>query len=254
MQHSSSIRSGVLGALFAVAGLAAAAPAHAQSGRGFLFDAPDVTLGARGGIGLASASSDIYDFVTDELTLSRSDFYGFSAFGDLGLRVMPRVDLVASVGYIGRVARSESREWEGSDDLPIRQRTEFRRVPLTAGIRLYPLAPGRSVGSYAWIPARLVPYVGASAGAMWYRFRQSGEFVDESFDPPDIFEDQLDSNGWAPTAEAFAGLEYTLTPRLALTGEGRYTWAEAELSNAFEGFEPIDLAGFAATIGVSFRH
>lgn len=252
MLLSRSLRSGALAAIFGVAALTAAAPANAQSGRGFLFDAPDVILGARGGVGLASASSDIYDFVTDELTLSRSDFYGFSAFGDLGYRVMPRVDLIASVGYIGRVARSESRRFEGTDDLPIRQRTEFRRVPLTAGIRLYPLAPGRLVGSYAWIPAKLVPYVGGSAGAMWYRFRQSGEFVDEV--TLDIFEDQLDSSGWAPTAEAFAGLEYTLTPRIAITGEGRYTWAEAELSNAFEGFEPIDLAGFAATIGVSFRH
>src|SRR5690606_32532382 len=185
---------------------------------------PDVILGARGGVGVANASSDLFDFVRQELTLSRSDFYGFSAFGDVAVRVLPRVDLLASVGYAGSSARSESREWEGEDDLPILQRTEFRRVPLTAGVRLYPLAPGRSIGRYAWIPARLVPYVGAAAGGMWYRFRQTGEFVDESTDPPIIFEDELDSNGWAATAEAFADLEYTITPRMAITGEGRYTW------------------------------
>ncbi|HEX6925562.1 MAG TPA: hypothetical protein VF167_09030 [Longimicrobiaceae bacterium] len=251
MQFSLPVRGVAVGLALALA--ASASPSEAQTGRGFLFDEPNVILGARGGFGVASAGSDLFDFVRQELTLSRGDFNGFSASGDVGVRVLPRLDLVASVGYVGSSARSESRDWEGEDDLPILQRTEFRRVPLTAGVRLYPLAPGRSVGRYAWIPARLVPYVGAAAGGMWYRFRQTGEFVDESTDPPIIFEDELDSNGWAPTAEAFAGLEYTITPRMAITGEGRYTWAEAEPSDAFEGFDPIDLAGFVITVGVSFR-
>lgn len=237
-------------ALLAV--LCAPAPADAQSGRGFLFDQPDVTLGIRGGFGVASAGSDLFDFSRQELTLSRSDFNGFSAFGDVGLRLQPRLDLVASAGYTGAFADSESRRFEGTDDLPILQRTEYRRVPLTAGLRLYPFGTGRQIGSYAWVPARLVPYVGAAGGGMWYRFRQTGEFVDE--ETLDIFEDQLESSGWAPTAEAFGGIEYSLSPRLAVTGEGRYSWASAELSDSFEGFDPIDLAGFAVTIGVSFRY
>lgn len=250
MLASLSSRAATLAALLAF--VIVASPAEAQSGRGFLFEEPDLILGARGGFGIASAGSDLFDFSRDELTLSRNDFNGFSAFGEVGVRLLPRVDLIASAGYTGSVARSESRRYEGTDDLPIRQRTEFRRVPLTAGLRLYPLAPGRQIGSYAWIPARLVPYVGAAAGGMWYRFRQEGEFVDET--TLNIFEDQLQSSGWTPTAEAFGGVEYSITPRLSVTGEGRYSWASAELSNAFENFDPIDLAGFAVTIGVSFRN
>lgn len=237
----------------ALLGLAALAdPLTAQTGRGFLFEAPDVTLGARAGFGVASAGSDIFDFTREELTVDRGDFNGFSGFADLGFSVLPRLDLTGTAGYIGSVARSESRRFEGTDDLPIRQRTEFRRVPLTAGVRLYPLPRGRTVGSYAWIPASLTPYVGGAAGGMWYRFRQEGEFVDE--ESLVVFEDVLESSGWAPAAEAFGGIEYTVTPRIAVIGEGRYTWARAELSNSFEGFDPIDLAGFAVTVGVSLRY
>lgn len=224
----------------------------AQTGRGFLFEEPDFIIGVRGGLGLASANSDVFDFSREELTLDRSDFHGFSASGDLGVRLGSRVDLVGTVGYIGRVASSESRRFEGTDDLPILQRTEFRRVPLTAGLRIYPLSTGRRVGSHAWIPSQWTPYVGAAAGGMWYRFRQTGEFVDE--ESLDIFPDEFASSGWTPMAEGFAGVEYSLTPRFAVVAEGRYSWANADLSRAFEGFEPIDLSGLALTVGLSIRN
>ena len=231
---------------------AAIGSAEAQSGRGFLFDEPSFIIGIRGGVGLASANSDVFDFSREELTLDRGDFHGFSASGDIGVRLGSRWDLIAGGGYIGRVASSESRRFEGTDDLPIVQRTEFRRVPLTAGLRFYPLSTGRRIGSHAWVPRQWTPYVGAAAGGMWYRFRQTGEFVDEQ--SLDIFPDEFASSGWTPMAEGFAGVEYSLTPRMALLAEGRYSWANAELSRSFEGFEPIDLSGLALTVGLSIRN
>lgn len=246
-----SARVAVIGAVLAAFALTASA--EAQTGRGFLFHEPRLSIGARGGIGVANAGSDIFDFTYEELTVSESDFTGLSTFADIGYRVMSRMDLVASLGYVGSTVDSESRDFEGTDDLPILQSTEFRRVPLTAGVRVFPLGTGRQIGSYAWIPAKMVPYLGASAGGMWYRFRQSGEFVDS--ETLEIFNDTFDSNGWTPTAEAFGGLQYSLTPRVSVTGEGRYSWARADLaSGAFENFEPIDLAGFAVTLGVSLRY
>ncbi len=86
---------------------------------------------------------------------------------------------------------------------------------------------------------------------MWYRFRQEGDFVD--FQTLEIFSDELTSTGWAPMAQALAGLDFFLTPRLGLTGEARYSWARAELSDAFEQFDPIDLSGLSATIGIHLR-
>ena len=178
-------------------------------------------------------------------------FTGVSLAGDFNVFLFPRMSLVLSGGYIGSNTESEFRDWVGEDDLPIYQTTEFQRVPLTAGLRLYPLPTGRKIGSYAWIPARVVPYVGGGAGLMWYQFRQSGDFVDN--ETLDIFFDELRSAGWTPTAEGFGGLTVTLSPRWSVVGEGRYTWAQDELSDSFEGFDPIDLAGLSVTVGASYR-
>ncbi len=232
--------------------LASAGPAAAQgAGDGFLFREPVASLVVRGGFGHANAGSDLFAFATEQLTLERGDFSGPMVGVDLAVRVHPRVDVGVGAAFIGSEARSEFRDWIGADDLPIEQTTTFQRVPLTANVKAYLTPRGRSVGNFAWIPARFAPYVGAGAGAMWYRFQQQGEFVD--FETLDIFEDELESSGWAPAAHALAGLDFTLTPRLGLSAEARYSWARAQPGGAFELFEPIDLSGLSASIGLQLR-
>jgi hypothetical protein len=227
-------------------------PAEAQSaGDGFLFGAPRVTMTVRGGFDLARAQSDIFSFATEHLTVDRGDFSGFSGGLDFSVRLVDRVDLMLSGSYTGRTTGSEFRKWIGDDDLPVEQTTRFERAPVTANVKAYLLPRGRSIGRYAWLPARVAPYMGAGGGGMWYRFRQEGEFVD--FRTQRIFRDQLESTGWAPTAQAFAGADLSLTPRLALTADTRYTWAKTGLGVAFEEFDPIDLSGLSATVGFSVR-
>ncbi len=87
---------------------------------------------------------------------------------------------------------------------------------------------------------------------MWYRFKQEGDFFNsETFV---VRSDLLESKGWARTAHAFAGVDLSLSPRFALTTEGRYDWGEAQLDPyAFEGFDPIDLSGLSATVGIHIR-
>jgi hypothetical protein len=242
-----------------VAGLAAsllpAGAAQAQSGGdGYLFRQPVVGLTLRGGFHHASAGSNLFDLATEQLTLNRGDFGGPMVGADLAIRLQPRLDLVLGAAYSGTTRGSEFREFvEGDGAIGIEQTTSFERVPLTAGVRAYLTPRGRTVGTLAWVPARVAPYVGAGGGAMWYRFRQEGDFVD--FDTPDleIFTDVLDTQGWAPTAHGLAGVDFSLSPRLALTGEARYTWGRAEARDAFAGFDPVDLSGVAGSIGITIR-
>jgi hypothetical protein len=227
-------------------------PAAAQaSGDGFLFRPPVASLTLRGGFHHANAGSDIFDFTTEQLTVGRRDFGGPLVGTDLAIRLSPRFDLSLGAAYAGARAASEFRDWVGSDDLPIEQTTNFERVPLTASVKAYLAPRGRSIGSFAWIPDRVSPYIGAGGGAMWYRFRQEGEFVD--FRTLDVFRDDIQSSGWAPTGHGMAGLDVWFTSRIGLTGEARYTVARAELRDAFEAFEPIDLSGLAASVGIQVR-
>ena len=227
-------------------------PAAAQgSGDGFLFQPPRVTLTLRGGYDRALAGSDIFSFTTDQLTLSRGDFSGGAVGADLAVRVLPRLDVVVGASYTGTTSRSEFRHFVDQDDLPIEQSTTFRRLPITVSLKGYLQPRGRSVGRLAWIPSRFAPFVGAGAGVMKYRFNQEGDFVD--FDTQAVFYDRFVSTDWTPTAHAFAGVDYSLTPRFALTGETRYTWARGDVGQDFSGFKPIDLSGVSATAGLTVR-
>jgi hypothetical protein len=110
---------------------------------------------------------------------------------------------------------------------------------------------GRSVGRFAWIPTRVVPFVGGGAGPVWYRLRQDGEFVDN--ETLDIFEDQFESKGWSVGGTAFGGADLSLTPRFGLTAEGRYLWAKGPMSRDYSTFNRIDLSGYDASIGLYVR-
>jgi hypothetical protein len=95
------------------------------------------------------------------------------------------------------------------------------------------------------------PYVGASAGWVWYRFEQNGEFVD--FDTYDIFRDRFTQTGRAPTVHLYGGADWSLAPAFFLTTEARYEWARADMAGDFVGFDAMDLSGLQATVGVAVR-
>jgi len=230
-----------------------ALPARAQlgSGVGFLFRVPTVRLGLSGGFAEPRGQSDIFDFLTSELTLARGDFAG-AAFGvSAAVRLAPRLEVGLSTSYAGRSADSESRNFVGEDDLPIAQTTSLDRLALLATGRVSLVSPGRSIGRYAWIPSRIVPYVGGGAGAVWYRLRQDGEFVDN--ETLDIFEDQFESKGWSLGATGFGGADISLSPRFGLSVEGRYLWTKAPMTGDFSTFNKIDLSGYDASIGLFVR-
>src|SRR5690606_32500036 len=98
----------------------------------------------------------------------------------------------------------------------------FARVPLLIGTRYYVTPRERTIGSLVWIPADYAFYVGGGAGAMWYEFSQSGEFVD--FEDNAIFRDELESKGWSPALQLKAGMDYSVGTRVGLNAEAAYLW------------------------------
>jgi hypothetical protein len=223
-----------------------------ESGNGFLFGAPMGSVTLSGGWALASAHSDLFSYTTDLLTLKRRDFSSPAFGADLAFRLLPRTELVVSSSFSGMTKRSEFRGFIGSDHQPIEQKTTFNRTPVTVGVKQYLTSTGRSIGKFAWIPSRLAPYVGASGGAMYYQFRQEGDFI--NFQTTDVFPSILASSGWTPVANAIAGVDYAIGPRFAITTEARYLWSSAELSQDFSGFQHLDLSGFMTTVGFSIRY
>ena len=242
-----------LGALFA---LGLAAPLHAQrSGDGYLFHEPEGRLSIRVGYDHANAGSDVFAQSIDMLTINKRDFSGLTLGAEAGFPLSSRLDLSIDVGFSHAGKGSEDRrniEIINNDSLPIKQTTSFDRVPLTANLRFYLTEPGRSIGKLAWIPNKIVPWIGIGGGMMWYRFRQQGDFVD--YKTFNIITSDLNSSGWTGTAQGMGGADISLSPHVALRADVRYVWAKAQLdSPAFSGFDRIDLSGVQGTLGLTYR-
>lgn len=246
-----AVRAALL-ATFALVSTADIASAQ-SSGEGFLFRSPRGSFSIHGGYAMPRAGSDVFSDATSLLTIDKRDFSSFSVGGDISYALTSRFDLVFGGDFSSATKDSEYRDWVDNNEQPIEQTTDFKRVPLAFSLKYYIADRGRSVSQFAWIPSKYSPYVGIGGGATWYRFRQEGDFVDFQRDN-EVFPAELESSGWAPTGHAMAGVDYTMSPRLALTVEGRYSLGKASLDqNVYQGFEKIDLAGFVGTVGFKVR-
>jgi hypothetical protein len=215
----------------------------------FLFGRPDGSIGIRGSWIFSRAGSDWYDFVTDKLTLDDGSFNAPAFTFEVGFSVNPRIDIVGGFDISNTSTASEDRVYVDNNRLPITQQTELRGSTLSASLK-YALVPrGREVGSVAWVPNTVVPYVGAGGGAHWFRLTQQGDFVD--YVDLSVFTDRFQSSGWTPTAHVFGGVDVKLYRRLYLTVEARYMWAAGELGPDFINFDPIDLSGFNLGTGIN---
>lgn len=227
-----------------------AQPATA-AGNGYFFARPIFSLTIRGGVDRPTASSEVWNFTTTNLTVGKGDFTSPGYNADLGFRVANRLDVVLSGGASRRATPSEFRKYVDNNDLPIEQTTTIRRIPVTVGLRYALRAPEERISRFAWIPSRVTPWVGAGGGAMNYSFKQIGDFVD--FETLNVFSQAFNSHGTVPMAYGNVGVDVKLTMRISLTGDLRYSHARAALGGAFVGFDKIDLSGTAATMGLTLR-
>lgn len=235
--------------------LSAAGSAHAQQPvpptPDFFFGRPDSSLAIRGSWVMARAGSDLFDFVQQELTIDNGNFNRAALAADYGIALTPRADAVIGVEVNKASVPSEYRNLVDNNRRPIEQTTSLTELNLTGNIRFALTPRGREIGRFAWVPSAVVPYIGAGGGMLWYRFQQTGDFVDALDPRRAIFTDMFKAQGWTPSAQVFGGVDVKLHGRWFLTLDGRYLWAAGALGNDFEGFDPIDLAGFRAGAGIN---
>lgn len=216
----------------------------------FLFGQPDGTIGIRVSWLSSRSGSDWYDFVTDQLTLERDNFNGPGIGTDVGITLRPRLDLLIGFEYSQSTTASEYRRFVDNNRLPIEQTTQLRNVNLSGGIKYALTERGRSVGQLAWVPRKVVPFVGGGGGAMWFGVRQYGDFVD--YMDLSVFTDVFESSGWSPSAHVLGGVDVRVLRRAYVTFDARYVWASGDLGQDWIDFDPIDLSGFRLSAGFNF--
>jgi hypothetical protein len=217
----------------------------------FLFQKSRGYFGIRIGEFFPKADSGIFRMVTSELTLKKSDFRASDMGLDAGFSMYERVDLIFSLDDSERTGKSEFRDYVDEQGLPITQKTYYSQQMVTAGIKYLFVPRGRQVGHYAYLPSRIVPFVSAGGGLIWYSFKQYGDFVDSA--TLEIFPAYLESSGTAPTLYLGGGTDIRLFQAAYLTLDLRYSWAKRDMEGDFAGFDPIDLSGLRLTAGLQWR-
>ena len=220
-----------------------------QGGPDFLFGRPRGWVSFSGTWLAPRAGDDLFSFVSDQLTLDRSDFHASAYSVGSGVSVAPRFDVVAGLEISRHAMQSEYRKYVKPDRSSIGQTTQFDQSTITAGIRFSPAGRGHEVSRYAFIPRRVTPYVGGGLNLVYYSFKQRGQFVD--FVDLKIFDDAFKSDGWAAGPFVQTGADLQIWRRLFVNLDARYAWGHSSLDPDFVGFQGIDLAGFKGSTGIS---
>lgn len=237
--------------------LAAPTVASGQGGDGYLFNRPRFSATFRAGYAIPTAQGQLFDFATDEFialgadTLSSLSFDGPYLGGEVSVKPWAHLDIALGIGWTRSRALTEYRRWIDADDNPIVQETTFEVIYGTLGAKYYPLDRGRSVGSLAWVPRRLTPYVGAGLGLSSYRFVQEGDFVDDVTFA--IFPDYLESSDEGLILYGGAGVDMTLFKNAIATVEARYSYSSADVQGSYLSFNDVEIGGLQLMVGLGFQ-
>lgn len=217
----------------------------------FFFGQPRGWLALRGGVFMPRAGGDLFTFVSDTLTVSRSDFRAPAFNMELGFLLTKSLAVEAGMDVGERSVNSEYRRFISSTGSPITQTTKLVQNGFVVGVRYTPAGHGQRISRFAFIPRRMTPYVGTGLQAAYYSFTQTGSFVD--FADRSIFPDVFRSAGWAMGPYVRGGVDLQVYRRLYVNGDFRYAWLRSDLSRDFVGFDGIDLAGARAATGISVK-
>lgn len=179
----------------------------------------------------------------EDFTGSTDDFENPSFGLDFLLPLSNHLSLQFSGTGYGGEATNAYRDFEDNFGDRIRHDTTLDIASGTAGIVLHLAGPDVAVQ----------PYLGAGLGAYAWELKESGDFIDFGSSSRTIFSADLSSEGVGFGYYWLAGLAVPITPRVSLFAEGRWTRAEDDLSDDFEGFGKIDLGGRDFAAGISWN-
>jgi hypothetical protein len=169
------------------------------------------------------------------------DFNGPSVGGEWLVPFGEYLEGGIGVSFTRRTVPSVYQEFVDPDGTEVDQDLRLRMVPLTFSVRLLPL--GQHTG--------FQPYIGAGVGIVWWRYSETGEFVDPNAGN-EIFRASYVATGDNAGPVVLGGVR--AAGRTATAGfEIRYQKAKGDLPANFVGSK-IDLGGWTYnfTVGVRF--
>ena len=186
----------------------------------------------------------LWDDAGDRFTLAPDDFNGPAWGLSFVTAVNNNVEIGVHGDWYGKTVIAEERNFVDEFGYAIVHDTTLEQRPFAIDVRFIP--GGRS---------RLKPvfYIGAGLGINIWDYEETGDFVDAGDPALPIYFGTFKESGEALEARVLAGLELPLAPGFSFLVEGRYTWAQGQLSRDLADLGSIDLGGAWGFVGASFR-
>ena len=169
------------------------------------------------------------------------DFNAVMVAGDWAVSLGDYFEAGAGFGFYQRTVPTIYADWVNADGREIEQDLKLRIMPLTAIMKILPLGSKRA----------FQPYVGGGLGVYFWRYSETGEFVD--FVDGSIFSDSFVESGTSVGPVAVFGLRGRVSGQATIGVEARLQWGQGNLSQDFLS-DKIDLGGYniLATFGYRF--
>lgn len=188
------------------------------------------------------ADSNLFDDDASLYTVRKRNWRGITGGAEFSSRIARNLEIGFNLDGYGKELDTHYRDFVRDDGGEIRQSLKLTIVPVGVTVRLVPTSRR----------SRIAPYVGAGVDAFFWKYEESGDFVD--FNDPEltILADSFRSDGVATGFHVAGGLRLFVSDDVGLTGEVRYTAAKGNMGDDFTG-NRIDVGGFGATVGMHFR-
>ena len=178
----------------------------------------------------ARIAGDVLVTNRNYLFFNLSDFKGFTGGGEWLVVVGNNLEAGIGVGYYQRPVRSVYEGWVDTDGSEISQELKLRVVPLVATLKYLPFGARGAIQ----------PYVGVGLAVYFWRYSETGEFVD--FSDNSIYRDAFVGSGTSVGPVATFGARARVSGQADIGAEVRWQWGQGNLSNDFLG-NKIDLGG-----------
>ena len=175
------------------------------------------------------------------LAFNVDDFHGLTVGGEWLFPLTRNIEGGLGIGYYQKTVPSVYATLVNSDGTEIEQDLQLRMVPFAATIRFLPLGFNHA----------FEPYIGGGVNAYYWRYSETGQFVDPSDNS--IFRANYVHSGGAVGPVILGGARFVAGPAV-FGGELRWQGGTGKLpTDQFLGSE-IDLGGlnYLFTIGVRF--
>jgi opacity protein-like surface antigen len=199
-------------------------------------------LDLRAGAFFPRVDSNIWDDTEELFGTQKDDWIGFTGGIEYSFRVARQLELGFHVDYYGRTLDTFYVDFTRPNGQDIFQTLEIDTVPTGATLR-FVVNPSRGA---------VTPYIGVGADAVFYEYKQYGDFIDFFDDDLPVRSDFFVDEGTAFGFHVTAGVRIPMGDDFSLVAEGKYLWAKTDMGEDFR-LNEIDLSGPSATLGINLR-